>query len=501
MNATLLSTTMESTALALCDSPGVSAVSIRSGKRVKSYGECNGVPRASWSLGSNVHVEVWGDEAPAVDAMIELARMVDLREQEIHDLAEALTNANDRQIRLFELGRLTADSLDQIQTVQKVLRYAAALTDSDEAVVLMRPTTSEWMLNARIETPEPCETGWLGPCAIDAARSGNLRPTTISGHRQMLIAEVPGDDVAYLLIVGKTSEVTYGTAERKILNALAMSLSSSLRLISLHESTMQSAVMENEHATCTALTSAVLQTSLPVMHGIEFAAQTVPARNVGGDFYSAIVADGSVRFVVGDVAGKGLPAAVLMTNAITAANYIFTHSADPEATAVQLLQQISDALEPLLISTNRFITMVVGIAVPDVNNPGAVHLSMANAGHSPVVLRQAGVASLIPPLSPPVGVGHRATGSGFCAILEGDDSLFIGSDGLLEQPNNIGDHFGQERLNDLISQHEVAAALVRNVFDAVSAFGEDQPASDDQTVFLLRPRHCRDSADVEMVQS
>ncbi len=485
--ATLLSTAMESTALSLCDTPGVTAVTLRSGRRVKSFGTPVGEPRTAWSLGSNVHVEVWGDDSPAVDAMIELARVVDLREQEISDLAEALTKANDRQLRLFEVGRLTVDSLNRERTASRVLSHAVALTESDRGLLLRRNEHNEWIVEATTQDHVAAAEDWLFVAAQNAlGRVGSQRVISTESGNHGLLARAAGDQDSYLL-VGRTGTSAYGTAERKILDSVATSLSSSLRLIDLHEAALETVVVENDHAMATSLAAAVLQSSLPKARGIELAAITLPARNVGGDFYCAVATNGSVRFVVGDVAGKGLPAAVLMTNAITAANYVFTHTADSEATSVDLLDQISDALETLLIATNRFITMVVGIAVPDPIKPGVLHVSLANAGHSPVILQQDGIAHVVPPITPPVGVGRRPTGSGYSAVLAGDDRLFVGSDGLVEQGNDDGEHFGHHRLEAMLPTPCAAAELMKRVMCAVSDHGNGTARADDQTVFVLGP--------------
>jgi serine phosphatase RsbU (regulator of sigma subunit) len=476
---TLLSTTMESTALALCEKPEVAGVTIRSGRRVKSFGECSGEPRATWSLATNVHVEVWGDGAPDLDAILELARLVDLKEQEITELAEALTKAHDRQLRLFELTRLNADSLNRDRTVMRVLRHAIAMTEADDAVVCF----PDKCVSSR-SASDP--SGWLSNCTTASVAAGNIRQPLVEGDQRALIVEFQLEGCAHYFAVGRVANQAFGTAERKILDALCDSLSGSLRLIALHESALRNAVVENEHATAASLTSSVLQ-PLPTVKHIDLDAATLPARDVGGDFFFAIKTDHGVRFVIGDVAGKGLPAAVLMTSAITSARYVFTHTADVEATAVDLLNDISDALESLLVATNRFITMAVGIAVPDPVSAHTIHLSVANAGHSPVAVVRGAVVEHVPPHCPPVGVGIRALNSGYSTILHNADRLVVGSDGLSEQENITGEPFGDRQLERLFSTPGSAAEVVQHLLSEIALHGGRQPRSDDQTFFVLQP--------------
>ncbi len=471
---------MESLAFQLQNAPGVTAVSIRSGRRGVDYGTPVGEPRASWSLGTGMTIEVWGDDSALVDALIELARLVDHRDQEIDDLAEALTQANDRQLRLFELSRLNVDSLDRALTIDRVLGHGIELTDSLCATFVSSDGVTK-SLSAQADAS--CE--WIEAAVRVAVSDGNLRKSVGARGNYVLLSPVTVGEARHVLALGRQDSVPFGTAERKVIDALAASLAAALSLVEMHESALKQAVTESEHRTAAELANTVLPKSVSSIPGINSFATCLPARSVGGDFFTSLVHQGKMRFVIGDVAGKGLPAAVLMTNAITVSNTVFRTE---EATdAVQLLAAIHDSLESLLVGTNRFITMLVGIATVDPRRPGAVKLSLANAGHSPVILRVDGAIQAVPPCAPPVGVGFRPAGPGFDVELTGHDWLVTGSDGLLEQDGEHGDMFGQDRLEDLVRGDISAAALADRITAAVQQFGGTMPRSDDQTVFVLRP--------------
>lgn len=471
---------LESLSRHLSSAPGVTAVTIGSGRRVISYGTPVGEPRAEWSVGSGFKVRVWGDESPLLDAMLELARLVDLREQEIDELAEALTQANDRQLRLFELSRLNIDTLDRTSTIDRVFRHGVELTESQHAVLVGDDGTAVWHDDDNVARPD-----WLVDLGVAALEGGNIRrPVSLEGKHALLV-RVPVSGQNYVFALGRERGPAFGTAERKIIDALAGSLGSSLQLVSMHETALHRAIVENEHETATRLATAVLPHMLPELAGVDVYATTIPARAVGGDYYTAVLHGDTLRFAVGDVAGKGLPAAVLMTNAITSTNYVFSRSekSDP----LDLLRDVHSALDALLVGTNRFVTMCVGTAQRDPRDPRQVIVSLANAGHSPVLIVEDDNVISVPPVAPPVGVGSTPTGSSYTATLRRGDVLLIGSDGLLEQDDDDGDLFGHDRLTRLARSGASAAELAREILLAVRTHAGDRPRADDQTVFALRP--------------
>ncbi len=459
--------------------PEVSAVTITSGRRTTTYGEPVGPPRTEWAVGARVRISVWGEPAPLIDATMELARLIELREQEIDELADALTQANDRQLKLYELTQVHLDTLDRDATISLVLKHAVDLTNSDHALLVSDATTS-W-----VESKSETVPLWLSTKASDMlAGDKGASSDTRQQSRRSLAVRFRVDTHTYVLALGREIGDPFGTAERKILDALAASLGSAMQLVALHESALTRAVVEHEHATAVQLATAVMPKSLPEVAGMDIHASTVAARSVGGDFYSAIEHNGTLRFVVGDVAGKGLPAAVLMTNALTVTHLEFNRidSDDP----CELLIDIAEGLDPILRGTNRFITMLVGTARRIENSPN-IRVSLANAGHSPVLLSVGGVLTAVPPIAPPVGVTKIQAISAQHLVLCPGDTLIVGSDGLLEQDDHAGDLFGHERLSELLSAGSSAADLVEEILEAVGDHAGDQPRSDDQTIFVLRP--------------
>jgi serine phosphatase RsbU (regulator of sigma subunit)/anti-sigma regulatory factor (Ser/Thr protein kinase) len=465
---------------------GVTAVEISSGRRSKLYGKPEGEPQFRASLGTNISASIWGKELAAIEAIIELAKVVELREQEIADLAEALTEANDRQLRLYELAGITIDVLDHGETVTTMLSLGVKLLNAQEAALV----SSTGFID--VHRVDQCLTSaqgennheqWLVDLATKALGGAKFVRSICSHGSYSLLNRFSVGDQEYVLAIGRRG-IAFGTPERKIMDALSGTLAASLLVVALHESTVSQAVIEGEHATAAKLAADVLPTNLPHAVGIDYFATTTPARLVGGDFYTAVVHEGILRFAVGDVTGKGLPAAILMTNAITVSNLVFRRNHGDSA--MDLLIEIASGLDSLLLGSSRFITMLVGTAVTDPTT-GNVHISLVNAGHSPVLLLSNGVVHTVAPMTPPVGVTVPQAGTPFCTVLVPGDILFVGSDGLSEQENAVGDMFGDAAVAALLTSFGTARDQVQRVLSAVDTHAGDEARHDDQTVLVLRP--------------
>ncbi len=476
----------EAVASRLISVDGVRAVELTSGRRSMAFGSPVGEPQFHSSLGTNISVSVWGEDLPAIEAIVELAKLVELREQEIADLAEALTQANDRQLRLYELARLTIDVLDHGQTITTMLTHGLQLLDTQVAAIVSSSGFVDVQRGDPGKTVDNIATTqqqWLLDLAQSALGVSKFARSIHKDTWYSLLNRFLVGDIEYILAVGRP-DLAFGTPERKIMDALAGTLAASLRVVALHESALSQAVVEGEHATAAKLAADVLPAILPQAPGINYFARTKPARLVGGDFYTAVVHEGVLRFAVGDVTGKGLPAAILMTNAITVSNLVFSRNRGDSA--MDLLIDIARGLDSLLLGSHRFITMLVGTAVADPTT-GNVHLSLVNAGHSPVLLWCNSVVSAVSPMTPPVGVTLPKANSPFDVILAPGDALFVGSDGLSEQENPCGAMFGEAAVAALITSRQNAEDLANSVLSAVNVHAGDQPRSDDQTVLVLRP--------------
>jgi serine phosphatase RsbU (regulator of sigma subunit) len=212
----------------------------------------------------------------------------------------------------------------------------------------------------------------------------------------------------------------------------------------------------------------------------EIAGISLPAREVGGDFFNYFVLpDGRLALLVGDVSGKGVSAALLMANVQATLRARMPHEMD--------LARLADALDREM----------------DENTPGAVYFTLflailetdgrslryVNAGHNPqFVLRAAGglepLSSTGMPIALYSGHGYREAR----IELAPGDLLFFYTDGLVETENEAGDMFGPERLQQILDAEHTQSVdrILERVETAVTRFRGKAEPFDDATLMAMR---------------
>ncbi|TDI45362.1 MAG: HAMP domain-containing protein [Acidobacteria bacterium] len=214
----------------------------------------------------------------------------------------------------------------------------------------------------------------------------------------------------------------------------------------------------------------------------ELAATLVPARHVGGDlFYHFMMKDGRVAFLVGDVSGKGVPAALFMARTQTLFETI-ARSADSVGEALgrvnQSLQAENDA--------GMFVTVFAGVLDPKTGK-----LLCAAGGHDPPALIPGDGSKprfLEIEGGPLVGLLDGAVCPNNKLTLLPGDAIVISTDGVSEARNIDGEFFTEERLLDVVTGKSKASAAqtTADVLAAVRAFAGDAEQSDDITIMTLR---------------
>ncbi len=364
-------------------------------------------------------------------------------------LTAALVETNDQLLAMYELVTLSTDSLDETEVIATLLRRAAEVARVDGLV---------------LHTEPPHRHG------LD---DGNE-----------LIVRVPGtesDQTVELSARRRNGE--FGTGDTKLLTAVATMAVSAIRTARLHRDGIAQAVVRNDHATASILAQDALPAVAPSIDGLRLAARSIPARSAGGDLYAWHDDTNAFRLVVGDVSGKGLPAAIMMTNVVAAANARFADlngAADPSE-ASTLLHQLDNWLGERLSAAARFVTLV-SITI----DPATGRAGVANAGHSPVfVVRRTGAVEPIPPVSPPIGVLPIDDAGALEVELAVGDRIVVGSDGLTEQESPTGEFFGDERLVSTLISTPGATSGIEAVLDAVERHGADAEQSDDRTIVII----------------
>jgi serine phosphatase RsbU (regulator of sigma subunit) len=207
---------------------------------------------------------------------------------------------------------------------------------------------------------------------------------------------------------------------------------------------------------------------------------SVPAREVGGDFFNYFeVGDGQIALLVGDVSGKGVGAALLMANIQAALRTRLSLGRD--------LSSIADAIDRDIEANSPgpvYATLFVGILDPAVRR-----LRYINAGHHPqYVLRRRGGLDRMASTGLPVGLLAGRGYSEGTVQLDAGDLIFFYTDGCVEAENDAGDMFGAERLEALLTSHAASgpADVMQRVENGVTAFRGACEPFDDETMMAVK---------------
>jgi Stage II sporulation protein E (SpoIIE) len=223
----------------------------------------------------------------------------------------------------------------------------------------------------------------------------------------------------------------------------------------------------------------LLPRRLPDLAGYETALLWRPARELGGDYLDALDLDGGGGlFCVGDVAGKGVTAALLMSNLQAAIRSALPEAPAPAATCARVNRLICANTQP-----GRFITFFLA----HLDTAGR-RLRWANAGHPPALLVHArGDVERLSPTGPALGVFPDATFTDGETVLAPGDRLVLYTDGVTEAHGPGDEEFGEERLVAAVSgAPELAAGDVRErVLAALTRFG-GRDFEDDVSLLVLR---------------
>lgn len=223
----------------------------------------------------------------------------------------------------------------------------------------------------------------------------------------------------------------------------------------------------------------LLPKSLPRIEGIDVDATWRPAKVVGGDYFDVLdLGGGMFGICIGDVAGKGMPAALLMANLQAAVKACAAEAARPSDVCSKVATVVSGTL-----TGGRFVTFFFAIL-----DTRTMTLRYTNAGHNPPILLRRGGHLVHLAGGGPV-FARLMRGSRYETLempLEEGDTLVLFTDGVTEARNHGDEEFGEERLVEVVRNgRSDAALLVRDIVEGVETFAGGV-AQDDLTLVVLR---------------
>ena len=314
-----------------------------------------------------------------------------------------------------------------------------------------------------------------------------------------------GERVIGTITLGSTIPMAYTAAELKLLNTLALQAASAIENARLFERTMQAARererlmalhkeaevararLESEMTLAARIQAQLFPAEMPKVAGYDLAARNRPARRCGGDYFDALPTIGTsgeprLLLCVADVAGKGLPASLVMSNMQATLRALLGRTASLPDLATLASDLLFAATSP-----EKYVTAALAELTPEsggLNFVGAGHLDnlILRPDGSSITLQSTGAPlGLLPAELPYTQTAHR---------LEPGDYLVLYSDGVTDAQNQAGEEFGEARLLDVLRAETKRSAevLIDHILAAIDSFAGHAPQFDDITVLVVR-RH------------
>lgn len=270
----------------------------------------------------------------------------------------------------------------------------------------------------------------------------------------------------------------FSKLDRQILDALAADAAGTLDNARLVERERERQRLEQEINIARDIQQALLPRGFKDYANMDLSGCNFPCLSVGGDYYDVFpIGDGRTAFLIADVSGKGLGAA-LLTTMLQGALSGMTFGTDPARVFNHINRFLCDHAE-----VGRYATMFFGVM------DAQGHLEFINAGHpSPFLIRRGKAEAPFTEGSYPVGLVPEAEYTAACLRLEPGDTLVLYSDGVTEAMDPEDEMFGMKRFEEVLSDTSDVPLehLQERILEAVENFARGARQADDLTLLLVR---------------
>lgn len=287
-----------------------------------------------------------------------------------------------------------------------------------------------------------------------------------------------GRMIGLLTVFNKKSESGFSPDDQRLLSIIAAQSAHVLENARLNQKEQDLLKMEEEFRMAKEIQLNILPKEIPSIKGYDIHAINIPAREVGGDYYDFIKLPGEkIVFCLGDITGKGLPAAMLMANLqATLRGQSFTQNSVKDS--------IKNANILLFNSTasNRFATVFYGV-LDYTNNT----VTYCNAGHDAPIDIKGNQLNRLEEGGLLLGCFDIAEYEQVTKNIEVGEAIIIYSDGVTEAMNEINQEFSEERFISIIKSNANLAAkeLIDLILKEIKAHSGSVPQSDDITLMII----------------
>jgi len=318
--------------------------------------------------------------------------------------------------------------------------------------------------------------------SMDDAFSGSQSIADLKIRSMMCVPLLGLDEVplGVLSIDSQNPLGQFSQEDLEILMTVAGQAALSYENARLMQSYAQKMKQDGELAIAQTVQRALLPTEFPKVDGYEFFASYDSAQAVGGDYYDVFqLPDGKVVLSFGDVAGKGVPGALIMSRMSSCVQSTIRHVHNLEEAVCAINDHMCDSAVE-----GRFVTYILAIVDP------ATHtVQLSNAGHmSPIIQRADGSIDLFDEelVGPPIGVVDGYPFESEAKTLNPGDIFVLFTDGVDEAMNYEDELYGEDRLREFVKKGpRTAEELAKALFVDVRKHANGRPQNDDITIMTF----------------
>lgn len=415
------------------------------------------------------------------------------------ELKEQQFQVNYRVVELeslYDVGLAVAATLDLEKLSEEILLRAVSLLDARRGALYILHGDGYRLERTFGGDAAPWFAADNADLGAFLAGAGEPPADLLPGARHLIGVpiEIDGGPRGLLAAGDKESRRRgvgpFPAADRRTLGLFANQAAIALENARLHLQALEKERLEREMHLAADIQRRILPREAPPVPGYDLVGWNRPARQIGGDYYDLFQRqDGRLGLVVGDVSGKGMPAALMVSTLHSALHLLL----DQAGFGPELFERLNrHVLESS--ASNKFITLFLAVL-----DPASGRLDYLNAGHNPALLLRRGPAgdgTAAPPTEVeelgatglPIGVLPGSRFQARSAILGPGDLLCIYSDGITEAESPADEEFGTARLLALLREQRERplGEALQALQAATGSFAAGLPQGDDQTVVLLR---------------
>jgi len=410
---------------------------------------------------------------------------------------KALLRAHDRLKTILGLSNTIQGELDLTRVLEEIMNGLFRIfPQADRGFLLLVDPTGKTLVPrvARTRSGKP-------PSRITISRS--IRDEVLKKRMGVLVADAMSDQrfshaqsvvnfrirsvmcvplVAQNQLVGLLHvdtldpTATFQRDDLEMLTGIANQAAVAIANATMHERLMRQQKLERDMQLAQQVQLSFLPDKTPDVPGMKFCVSYRTALQVGGDFYDFVTQpDGKIVVAIGDVSGKGVPAALLMAKMTSDVRLCSMSHSEPKDIVAEINRRTVESS-----SDETFVTFVLMTLDPDTGR-----LTLTNAGHMPPLLREASegrVQAVEGGIGFPLGVMEDVEYDQTEILLKPGDTLTTFTDGVTEAMNAEHEAYGEERLVKVIGEGASdPSELLERVLTDVQQYVGDQPQSDDLT--------------------